>query len=287
MKDKIKPLKMENKLPRRTILGALTGVGALAVWHKPIIDSVVLPVHAQMSVFIGQYINNNIGVTIITDNSDNSIMDNIVSLVVPKAYAGHETPEGGHIVVDISELTFDAFVITEDTTGGDQQFAATGGAVDGAALRMDVIGGDVCNDTNYVELSVLAVDATSAMYQLNGFRGNGTQRFSSTGTIVTGLTPPADLTTCMMAPSDIRLKTNISQLDQTETGLQLYSFQYLDDTNKTDYVGVMAQDLLENHADTLVTRDDGFYMVNYHKLGLQMTTLEQWNAKGLDSVKLH
>ena len=197
MKDKSEPIKVKNILQRRTILGALTGIGALAVWHKPIIDSVVLPAHAQTSVFTGQYIDNNVSTTIITNSSNNSLMDNIVSLVVPNAHAGHETPEGGHVVVDISELTFDAFVITEDAMGGDQQFAAIGGTVDGAALRLDIIGGDVCIDTNYVELSVLAVDATSAMYELNGFRGNGTQRFSSVGTLVTGLTPPADLTACM------------------------------------------------------------------------------------------
>ena len=27
-------------------------------------------------------------------------MDQIVGLVVPNAYAGHETPDGGHIVID-------------------------------------------------------------------------------------------------------------------------------------------------------------------------------------------
>ena len=46
----------ENKKPenvnnnrRRAVLGAVGGASALAVWHKPVITSVVLPAHAQMS----------------------------------------------------------------------------------------------------------------------------------------------------------------------------------------------------------------------------------------------
>ena len=282
MKDKIELINTEKKLPRRSILGALTGVGALAIWHKPIIEYVVLPAHAQMSVFSGQYINNNINIAALDNNS---MFDNIVGLFVPNAHAGHASIDGGNIVVDVAGTSFDAIVLTNDPNNNSQQFEGTGGAVDGAALRLDVTGG-FC-DTNHIDISVFDVDATTASYEMIGFNSSNEETYSSVGTIVTGLTSPADLTTCMIAPSDIRLKTNISQLDQTDTGLQLYSFQYLDDAHKTDYVGVMAQDLLETHADALVTRDDGFYMVNYQQLGLKMTTLDQWNAKGIDSVTLH
>lgn len=201
MKDKIELIKAENKLPRRTILGVLTGAGALAVWHKPIIDSVILPAHAQMSVFSGQYINNNISVTnnkIASLDNNSSIIENIVGLVVPNAQAGHASLVGGHIVVDITGTSFDAFVIAEDGDVQDssQQFEGASGTVDGAALRLDITGG-FCGDTNYVELSVFDVDETSASYEMNGYNASDVNVYSSIGTVVTGLTPPANLAACM------------------------------------------------------------------------------------------
>ena len=45
--------------------------------------------------------------------------------------------------------------------------------------------------------------------------------------------------------------------------------------------GVMAQDLKTTHPEALVTGADGFYRVNYSKLGVRMMTLEQWNARNL------
>ena len=43
----------------------------------------------------------------------------------------------------------------------------------------------------------------------------------------------------------------------------------------------MAQDLEITHADALVIGTDGFYRVDYGKIGVQMMTLEQWNARYL------
>jgi hypothetical protein len=76
--------------------------------------------------------------------------------------------------------------------------------------------------------------------------------------------------------SDIRLKRDIVLLGQTDKGIKLYSFKYL--SSDQVYVGVMAQDLLENPKwqDAVITNPTGYYSVNYSKLGLEMVTLEQY-----------
>jgi hypothetical protein len=58
--------------------------------------------------------------------------------------------------------------------------------------------------------------------------------------------------------------------------VRLYSFKYYND-DKT-YVGVMAQDLLNNpkHRDAVVVMPNGYYGVDYAKLGIPLMTLEQW-----------
>ena len=78
------------------------------------------------------------------------------------------------------------------------------------------------------------------------------------------------------AGSDIRLKRDIVLLGQTDKGIKLYSFKYL--WSDQVYVGVMAQDLLENSKwqDAVITNPNGYYSVIYSKLGLEMVTLEQY-----------
>jgi hypothetical protein len=86
--------------------------------------------------------------------------------------------------------------------------------------------------------------------------------------------------------SDIRLKRDIRLLTTRENGLKIYSFKYL--WSDTEYVGVMAQDLLLNAAwrDAVVTSPNGYYAVDYTKLGLKMTTLEDWTARGFAAIDI-
>ena len=74
--------------------------------------------------------------------------------------------------------------------------------------------------------------------------------------------------------SDIRLKNNIKLLKEGKDGdPNIYSFNYKWDSDTT-WSGVMAQELLNTkHADAVKTNSDGFYMVDYHKLGIPMTQL--------------
>ena len=85
--------------------------------------------------------------------------------------------------------------------------------------------------------------------------------------------------------SDIRFKRDIQLLTTLENGMKIYSFRY--HWSEKIFVGIMAQDCLEHPEwkKAVCIRPDGFYGVDYAKLGLQMTTLELWNEKGLASVK--
>ena len=96
-------------------------------------------------------------------------------------------------------------------------------------------------------------------------------------TLATSGAPPA--------PSDARLKREIQLLTTLKHGLKIYSFKYY--WSDLIFVGVMAQDLLPHPEwrDAVSTGRDGYYSVNYAKLGLKMTTLDLWNGIGLDSIK--
>jgi hypothetical protein len=90
--------------------------------------------------------------------------------------------------------------------------------------------------------------------------------------------------TCRPEPSDRRLKRSIRLLARLHNGLKIYAFKYL--WSDVVYVGVMAQDLLQNPTwkDAVIKKANGFYTVNYAMLGLKMTTFAQWKKDGLASI---
>lgn len=86
--------------------------------------------------------------------------------------------------------------------------------------------------------------------------------------------------------SDRRIKHNIVPLATTKDGIQLYRFQYL--WSDQVYVGVMAQDLLQTHPEALYMDANGFYLVDYSALGLEMLTWAEWqNQKKPNSVRVN
>ena len=74
--------------------------------------------------------------------------------------------------------------------------------------------------------------------------------------------------------SDIRLKDSIELLQKGIDGEpNIYSFKYKWDS-KTTWSGVMAQELIgTKHADAVRVNPEGYYMVDYHKLGIPMVQL--------------
>lgn len=68
--------------------------------------------------------------------------------------------------------------------------------------------------------------------------------------------------------SDMRLKDNIIPLGWYG-GFPVYEFNYIDQTDR--FIGVMAQDVLMRMPEAVIMEDDGFYAVDYRKLGFPMT----------------
>lgn len=67
-------------------------------------------------------------------------------------------------------------------------------------------------------------------------------------------------------PSDRRIKEGIIKIGETHQGLPLYSFRYIG--NEKRHIGVMAQDVLKVYPEAVVVGENGYYMVDYGKLGL-------------------
>ena len=78
------------------------------------------------------------------------------------------------------------------------------------------------------------------------------------------------------SPSDYRLKDNITLLQEEGFGIpNIYSFNYKWDA-KTTWIGVMAQELLDTGYSNAVGIDsEGFYNVDYSRLGFPMIGVRQ------------
>lgn len=77
--------------------------------------------------------------------------------------------------------------------------------------------------------------------------------------------------------SDIRLKRDIHPIGLSPDGLTLYRFRYL--WSEVEMVGVMAQEVLEVAPEAVILAADGFYRVDYARLGLRCTTYAAWRAE--------
>jgi uncharacterized protein DUF3300/endosialidase-like protein len=74
--------------------------------------------------------------------------------------------------------------------------------------------------------------------------------------------------------SDIRMKHDIVLLGYLNDGLGLYRFSY-NGSNK-QYVGVMAQEVLNVMPEAVTQDRDGYLRVNYDKLGLKFQAYSRW-----------
>jgi endosialidase-like protein len=72
-------------------------------------------------------------------------------------------------------------------------------------------------------------------------------------------------------PSDLRLKDDIVRIGNTNHGLPLYRFRYKG--GRDSFAGVMAQDVLGVMPEAVNVGADGFYRVNYTKLGIALRRL--------------
>jgi hypothetical protein len=77
--------------------------------------------------------------------------------------------------------------------------------------------------------------------------------------------------------SDIRLKQDIVPLGRLDNGLELYRFRYKG-SDRTAYVGVMAQEVQQIDSSAVWRGPDGYLRVNYDRLGLKFMTWKEWLA---------
>lgn len=84
--------------------------------------------------------------------------------------------------------------------------------------------------------------------------------------------------------SDERLKEDIVPVTKLENGIQLYTFNYKGDPRR--FVGVIAQDLLkdEKFAEAVSEGPDGYYRVDYSRLGMRVTNPAEMLEAGLKSA---
>jgi hypothetical protein len=78
--------------------------------------------------------------------------------------------------------------------------------------------------------------------------------------------------------SDVRLKRDVHEVATIDSGIKLYRFRYR--WNATEYVGVMAQDIAKLLPDAVSKDADGYLLVDYHRLGLQLRIYQDWLEKG-------
>ena len=80
--------------------------------------------------------------------------------------------------------------------------------------------------------------------------------------------------------SDLRLKTHVQRAGGTAEGLNLYSFRYIGEDH--EFRGVMAQELLadERNRGAVEAGADGYYRVDYARLGLAGLATDEMRAAG-------
>jgi hypothetical protein len=78
--------------------------------------------------------------------------------------------------------------------------------------------------------------------------------------------------------SDIRLKEDIVWLGRLDNGLGIYRFRYKG-SDRTAYVGVMAQEVSEVVPSAVIHDSDGYLSVRYDRLGLRFMTWEAWTRR--------
>ena len=79
---------------------------------------------------------------------------------------------------------------------------------------------------------------------------------------------------CVGIPSDRRFKRDIALLARLDNGIGLYRYRYL--WSETVYVGVMAQEVVDIVPDAVNVAADGYYRVDYARLGLRLLTWDEW-----------
>lgn len=128
-------------------------------------------------------------------------------------------------------------------------------------------GAAACQNTNrsdhyYDETNeILYTDSCGGTEATYGFYSNGGdyREYNSEGL-------SAPIASC--GRSDRRLKQNISFKYNSKSGIPIYEFEYINESDGIGtYVGTMAQDLIKlGIHEAVITDNDGYYFVDYSKI---------------------
>lgn len=117
-------------------------------------------------------------------------------------------------------------------------------------------------------------DPSSNLFDIVNTLGPGST--SSSGTCTNGATFTNG--NCNIGElSDRRLKRAVVLLARLDNGIGIYRYRYL--WSDIVYVGVMAQEVLEIMPSAVIRASDGYFRVNYARLGLRMMTWNEWTAQ--------
>jgi hypothetical protein len=142
---------------------------------------------------------------------------------------------------------------------------------DTAALPAQINAGDT--------ITFKSGDMLSALLPAMMFSGPGDSGGS-------GMDNPAMMAVLALAlskPSDARLKTAIVRMGTLAFGVGLYRFRYL--WSPVEYVGVMAQEVIEVKPHSVAIGTDGYYRVDYAALGIRMVPYSVWKRTPGNSVE--
>ena len=286
---------MSDQSRRKLLKSIAAGSGAVVAgkslpdsWTRPVVDSVMLPAHAETSEASDT---DDTSIVIVSGGgggtftvTDNAIGDDILDIFASPAHAvGLTTSYCLELTITQSNSVVTGVTVNklcEDYCDGSEP---------SDDLRDTLIAPLALENTepgkwwgrngpgNY-QLHVTEVDPSSNILAKTLYR-------KLEGTIYknSSCSCPCDISN---VPSDVRLKTNIEALSFSREGHKLYKFQYISEDNGNTYVGVMAQDIISSNPDAVIQNESGFYMVRYDQLGLKMVTLDQWENEGPDSVEL-
>ena len=119
----------------------------------------------------------------------------------------------------------------------------------GQGMKMQGLG-NVLNSQTSVYGSQMANQGSDFLGSIGGILGGGAAAYT--------------------AFSDRRLKENIVKVGEDARGFGLYEFSYIDSPDRR-YRGVMADEIQSHDLDAVVVADNGYLVVDYGRLGLEMT----------------
>ena len=174
--------------------------------------------------------------------------------------------------------------ITQSTSKDSGAFIVEGGV----GIERDVyVGGTLnCSTVQFGNIKLAqtddnTIDTSSGNLSLGAIAGSRVA--ITTNTTITGILSVTDDITAFWT-SDQRLKDNITPIDDPLTKVLSISgntFNWNEKSNKSGHdVGVIAQEVLEVLPEAVITRDNGYLAVDYHKVvPLLVEAIKELSAK--------